>query len=198
MKYVLSSQIDVNSELFFYCRYFFDRHRAYKPFTVEAYPIKQKRLFLLTHDMQVSKLRFGSDRIDLAHVAALVLLLDIVYVQEPRPVLVMSDTYPRVAGYHMGMDSQDGGLLEVHPRYLRAKRFPISYGHRGYSPAVYVSDKEFFSDNLRALPVCDMGKVCKCGPVIQTTMFVRRLTARFIPELFGCFSSLISLSELNV
>lgn len=75
--------------------------------------------YFLTDNMKVSELCLGGDRVYLTHVPALVFLLDIVDVKEPRPVLVMSHRDPRVPRNHVTVNSQDGRLLEVHPRHLQ-------------------------------------------------------------------------------
>lgn len=68
--------------------------------------------------MQVSELRLGRGRVDLAHVAALVLLVHRRDVQEPRAVLVVRHADARIARDHVVVNRQDGRLLEVHPRHL--------------------------------------------------------------------------------
>lgn len=72
--------------------------------------------------MQIAKLCFRLDRIDLAHVTSLVFLLDVIYVQKPCAVLIVGHAYPRIPRYHVVVDSQDRRLLEVHPRNLKRKR----------------------------------------------------------------------------
>lgn len=72
--------------------------------------------------MKVSKLRLRRDRVDLAHVPPLVLLLDVVDVQKPRAVLVVRYGDPRVPGDHVTVHRQDGRLLEVHPRNLQPQQ----------------------------------------------------------------------------
>lgn len=72
--------------------------------------------------MEVPKLSFSRDSVDLTHIATLVFLLDVVNVQKPRAmfvVLVVSDTNPRISRYHMIMDCQDCRLLKMHPRNLK-------------------------------------------------------------------------------
>lgn len=71
-----------------------------------------------TYNMKVPKLCLGGDRIDLAHISPLILLLYVGDVEEPRAVLVVRDWDARVSGDHVTVNSQDGGLLKVHPRYL--------------------------------------------------------------------------------
>lgn len=51
--------------------------------------------------MQVSELRLGRDGVDLAHVAAAVLLAHVRDVQEPGAVFVVRDAHPRVARDHV-------------------------------------------------------------------------------------------------
>ena len=68
--------------------------------------------------MEVPELRLGRHRIDLAHVPSLVLLLHVVYVQIPRPVLVMlvvGHTDPGIPRDDVVVYGQDGALLKVHP-----------------------------------------------------------------------------------
>lgn len=77
--------------------------------------------------MQISELRFRLDRIDLAHVPSLVFLLHVVYVQEPRPMLIVRDTYPRIPRYHVVVDGQNRRLLEVHPRDLQKQKRKTVY-----------------------------------------------------------------------
>jgi len=77
---------------------------------------------VLTHNIEVAELRLGADGVDLAHVAAAVLLLDIPDVEEPSAVVVVRHGYPWIAGYHVGMHRQDGRLFVVHPRDLRKKK----------------------------------------------------------------------------
>lgn len=72
--------------------------------------------------MQIAELRLRRDRIYLAHIPALVLLLDVVDVQKPGPmliVLVVRHADPRIPRYHMVVHRQYGRLLEVHPRHLQ-------------------------------------------------------------------------------
>lgn len=75
----------------------------------------------LTDNMQVSELRLGRSRVDLTHVATLVLFVYWGDVQEPRAVLVVRNADARVARDHVVVHRQDGRLLEVHPRHLRNK-----------------------------------------------------------------------------
>jgi hypothetical protein len=75
----------------------------------------------LTYNMQIAKLGLGRHRVNLAHVAALVLLLDIGNVQEPCfvfVVLVVGHTDPWIACDDVIVHGQDGRLLEMHPRHL--------------------------------------------------------------------------------
>lgn len=81
---------------------------------------------LLTHDVQVSKLSFGSDGVDLAHVPAFIFLLHVADVKEPRTVLVVCDRDAWVTRDHVVVNRQDGGLLEVHPRNLKKNTIPVS------------------------------------------------------------------------
>jgi hypothetical protein len=57
----------------------------------------------LTHYVQVSELGLGSDGVDLAHVAALVFLLDVADVKEPSAVLVMCNGNTGIPRDHMVM-----------------------------------------------------------------------------------------------
>lgn len=79
----------------------------------------------LTNNFNESVLGLGRHRIDLAHVPALVLLLDIVDMQEPGAmlvVLIVSNTNPRITGYHMVVHGENGRLLEMHPRHLKTEK----------------------------------------------------------------------------
>lgn len=69
--------------------------------------------------MKVAELGLGLHGVDLAHVPALVLLLHVVDVQKPRPVLVVRHRDARIPGDDVVVHSQDGRLLEVHPRNLQ-------------------------------------------------------------------------------
>lgn len=72
--------------------------------------------------MHVTELRFGGDRVDLAHVAAAILLLDVVDVQKPGlvlVVLVVRDADARIARDDVIVHGQDGRLLKVDPGDLR-------------------------------------------------------------------------------
>lgn len=67
--------------------------------------------FMLTDNVHIAELRLGGDGVDLAHVAAVVLLLDVADVQEPRfvlVVLVVCDTDARIPRDHMIVHGQDG------------------------------------------------------------------------------------------
>lgn len=83
----------------------------------------------LTNNFDEAILGLSRHRIDLAHVPALVLLLDIVDMQEPGAVLVVlivGDTYPRITRYHMVVHGENGRLLEMHPRHLKANQLNYS------------------------------------------------------------------------
>ena len=74
--------------------------------------------------MQIPELGLGRHRIYLAHVAALVLLLDVVDMQEPGPVLVVlvvGHTDPGIPRDDVVVYGQDGALLKVHPSNLSAR-----------------------------------------------------------------------------
>lgn len=72
--------------------------------------------------MEVAELRLGLHGVDLAHVPALVFLLHVVDVQKPRSVLVVRHRDTRIPGDDVVVHSQDGRLLEVHPRNLQHMR----------------------------------------------------------------------------
>lgn len=75
----------------------------------------------LTHNMKITELRFCRHRIDLTHVSALVLLLHVGDVQEPRfvlVVLVVGNADARISRDDVIMHRQYGRLFEVHPCYL--------------------------------------------------------------------------------
>lgn len=76
----------------------------------------------LTHDTQITELRFRLDGIDLAHVPSLVFLLNVVYVQEPCAMFIVRHTYPRIPRYHVIVNSQNRRLLEMHPCNLKQQR----------------------------------------------------------------------------
>jgi hypothetical protein len=62
---------------------------SYRGFTVDITLCNSKNQEILTDNMDIAKLRLSSDSVNLAHVSALVLLLNIRDVEEPRFVFVM-------------------------------------------------------------------------------------------------------------
>lgn len=95
--------------------------------------------------MEIPKLSFRRHRVDLTHVSAFVLLLDIANVQNPCAVLVMGNRYPRIPGYHMVMYCQYCRLLEMHPSYLQEQQiFPFFTNSIQSSWFFYVA---FFTNN---------------------------------------------------
>lgn len=75
--------------------------------------------------MKITKLGLGRNRIDLAHVSALVLLLDVGNVQKPGfvlVVLIVRHADPGIPGDNVVVHGQDGRLLEVHPCDLKEKK----------------------------------------------------------------------------
>lgn len=71
--------------------------------------------------MNVAKLCLSGDRVDLAHVASLILLLYIVNMQKPCSVLVVfvvGDADAGIPGDYVIVHGQDGRLLEMDPRHL--------------------------------------------------------------------------------
>lgn len=83
-----------------------------------------KRKSAPTNNMHISELCLRCDCVDLAHVASLIFLLHIVYMQVPGPVFVVfvvRNADARISRYHVVMNCQDCRLLKVHPRYLQNK-----------------------------------------------------------------------------
>jgi hypothetical protein len=73
----------------------------------------------LTHYVQVSELGLGVDGVDLAHIAALVSLLDVADVKEPSAMLVMCHRNTGIPRDHVVVYRQYCRLFEVHPRNLQ-------------------------------------------------------------------------------
>lgn len=71
--------------------------------------------------MQISKLSLGCYGVDLTHVPSFVFLLDVIDVKNPGAVFVVGDGNSGVSSNHMGVHSQNGGLLKMHPRDLKQK-----------------------------------------------------------------------------
>lgn len=75
--------------------------------------------------MKITELGLGRNRIDLAHVSALVLLLDVGDMQKPGfvlVVLIVRHADPGIPGDDVVVHGQDGRLLEVHPCDLEEKK----------------------------------------------------------------------------
>lgn len=73
----------------------------------------------LTHYVQISELGLGGNSVDLAHIAALVFLLDVADVKEPSAMFVMCHRNTGIPRDHVVVHRQYRRLLEVHPRNLQ-------------------------------------------------------------------------------
>ena len=73
---------------------------------------------LSTEDRDASELLFHDQRVDLAHVAAFVLRLDIFNDQVPRALLVVRHAYPGVVGDHSLVQRQNGLITHFQPSNL--------------------------------------------------------------------------------
>lgn len=71
--------------------------------------------------MNITKLCFGGDRIDLTHVTSFILLLYIVYMKKPCSMFVMfivCDADTRISSDYVIVNGQNGRLFEMDPRHL--------------------------------------------------------------------------------
>lgn len=75
----------------------------------------------LTDDMNISKLCFCCDRVDLTHVSSVIFFFDIVYMQKPCSmliVLIMCYTNARISSDYMIVNGQDCTLFKMDPCHL--------------------------------------------------------------------------------
>lgn len=73
---------------------------------------------ILTNDLQVSDLTDHRVGVDLAHVVAAVLLLDLAHVQQPGHGIVVGDAEPCQPRDHVPVYRQDHLAIDVDPRHL--------------------------------------------------------------------------------
>jgi hypothetical protein len=95
-----------------------------KKSTQETEKERERKFFLFTDNMQISKLRLRCHSVYLTHIAALILLLHVRYMQEPGLVLivlVMCHRYSWVPRNYVIMHRQYRRLLKVHPSNLRKR-----------------------------------------------------------------------------
>lgn len=76
-------------------------------------------LYHLTNNVKISKLSFGSFRVDLTHVASSVTLLHVLNVKIPRAMLVMCDFDPGITCDYMSLHCEDCRTLEMDPCHLK-------------------------------------------------------------------------------
>jgi hypothetical protein len=80
---------------------------------------------LFTDNMQISELRLRCHSVYLTHIAALILLLNVRYVQEPGLVLivlVVCHRYSWIPSNYVIVHGEYCRLLEVHPGDLRKRK----------------------------------------------------------------------------
>lgn len=83
--------------------------------------------------MNITKLCFGGDRVDLTHVSTVIFLFDIVYMEKPCPMLIMfimCYTDPRVSSDYMIVNGQNCWLLKMYPRNLFVEREKEKKNHK--------------------------------------------------------------------
>jgi hypothetical protein len=73
----------------------------------------------LTHDVQVGQLVPHGVRVHLAHVPALVGLLDVLDAEHPVPFLRVRDAHAVVLRDDVALDGQDGLGVHTQPRHLQ-------------------------------------------------------------------------------
>ncbi len=77
---------------------------------------------LLTDDLQEDLLTAHGICVDLAHVPASVVLVDLVDVQSPDLLVVVRQRHALVARDDVVVDGEDGLRVHAHPRHLHTRR----------------------------------------------------------------------------